>query len=361
VAGAATLAAQLEARDERGAEATLGQLLAREDASDTPLQTAAEALGKAGRKEWLARVQERMMRINPLNEQNALGLARTLHQLGRTEAARVPLEALAVRAMLNEDSLGKVAQAFVEIGDTERAGALFARAAHGDRFARNWNTLLQYARLQTKLGDFAGAKRTLRLSFSNPGNRNFVEIIEWLVAAGRLEQHEADCAEFGLTPPRVAELRRALVSYFEKAGQPANAIAVAEAHPDIVRPAMGPQLRKLAGAAGAFERVARLLGALAAQSESGGEFSRELARLHGDWAQAEETAGRPDSALAHLRTAHERHPDLADIALRLSARQAAHGDRQAAMETLESYLAVATNAGEMEAARVQLAKLRGGG
>ena len=266
-AGAATLAAQLEARDDRAAEATLEQMLAREDASESPLQNAAEALEKAGRREWLARVQERLVRVNPLNEQNALGLARTLHQLGRTDAARAQLELLALRAALNEDSLGKVAQGFADIGDTPRALALYAQASRSDRFARNWATLLQYARLQTKLGDFAGAKRTLRLAFSNPGNRTFVEIIEWLVAAGRLENHEAECADFALTPPRLAALRRALVGYFEKAGQAANAIGIVEAHPGIIQPAMGPQLRALAGMAGDYERVARLFARVAGQSE----------------------------------------------------------------------------------------------
>jgi predicted Zn-dependent protease len=361
LAGAATLAAQLEAGDASAAEATLEQLLAREDASESPLQAAAEALEKAGRKEWLARVQERLVRINPLNEQNALGLAKTLHQLGRTDAARAQLELLVLRAALNEDSLGKVAQGFADIGDTPRALALYAQASRGDRFARNWATLLQYARLQTKLGDFAGAKRTLRLAFSNPSNRTFVEIIEWLVAAGRLDGHEMECADFALTPPRLADLRRALVAYFEKAGQAANAIGLLEAHPGIVRPSMGPQLRKLAGMAGDHERVARLIESLMTQRELPDEYSLELARLHADWAQAELTAGRSDSALTHLRTAHQRHPELADIALRLSALQAERGDRNAAMETLESYLAVATNAAEIETARAQLVKLRAGG
>lgn len=360
-AGAATLAAQLEAGDARASEATLEQLLAREDASEPPLQAAAEALEKAGRREWLARVQERLVRVNPLNEQNALSLARTLHQLGRTDAARVQIELLALRAALNEDSLGKVAQGFADIGDTARAQALYTQASRGDRFARNWATLLQSARFQTKLGDFAGAKRTLRHGFSNPANRTFIEIVEWLVAAGRLDRHEAECADLALTPPRLAELRRVLVGYFEKAGQAANAIGLVEAHPGIIRPSMGPQLRKLAGEAGEYERAARLFERLAAQREVPDEYSLELARLHNDWAQADLTAGRPDAALAHWRTARQRHPELAEIAMRLSALQDERGDRKGAIETLESYLAVATNAKEIETARTRLAKLRAGG
>ena len=55
---------------------------------------------------------------------------------------------------------------------------------------------------------------------------------------------------------------------------------------------MGPQLRKLAGLAGDFERVARLFESLMAQSELPDDCSLELARLHGDWAQAELTAGQ---------------------------------------------------------------------
>ena len=360
-AGAALLAAQLEDSGKAGAGTTLNQLLAREDLNDSSLQTAANALEKAGDRESLARVQERLAQVNPLNEQNVINLAHTLQQLGRTDAARARLEILALRATLDEDSLGRVAQAFADIGDTERARALFAQAVRDDRFARNWGTRLQYARLQVSLSDFAGAKKILRVAFSVPANAGWDEIIGWLVAAHRLDHAAEETADFELSPPRLDELRRAVFAYFEKAGQPGNALALAEANPAFIRPEFSARLRKLAAAAHDFERGAKLLERLAAQTESPGEFSLELARLHGDWAQAESAAGKPENALAHLRVAHEQHPELFEIASRLSALQQERGDRQGSIETLESFLAVARNPGEIEQARAQLARLRSGG
>ncbi len=61
----------------------------------------------------------------------------------------------------------------MDIGDTPRAEALFAQAARDDRYARNWATLLPYARLQTSLGEFAEAKKTLRAAFSVPANVSY--------------------------------------------------------------------------------------------------------------------------------------------------------------------------------------------
>jgi len=360
-AGVAAVTGQAEAGDPAALKPVLDQLLAREDATDAILQTVAEALQKAGLREPLARVLERMTQLNPLTEKTTLDLARTLHQLGRNDEARARLEILALRAALNEDSLGQVAQAFLDLGDPERALALYAQAARGDRMARNWATLLQYARLQTKRGDFAGARKTLRTAFVHPANRDFVAIIEWLVAAGRLEEAEAETADFHLTLPRIVALRHALFGYFEKAGQPDRALALVEAHPEIAQPMLAPRLRQLASASRAFERVAKLLQGYAAQEEAADAFSVELARLFGDWAQQELTAGQADAALAHLRAAHERHPELFEIATRLSAVLAGRGERKAAMETLESFLALAKNPAEIEQARAQLAKLRTGG
>ena len=360
-AGVTEITALAEAGQPAAVPPLLEQLLSREDAPDTSLQTVAEALEKAGMREMLARVRERILRINPLNEKNALALARTLHQLGRTPEARAKLEQLALRAALNEDSLGPVAQAFAELGDTGRALALYAQAARSDRFARNWETLLRYARLQIQGGDFAGSKATLRTAFTHPANRDFIAIVEWLVAAGRLGQADAETADFQLTLPRLAGLRKVLFGYFEKAGQPGSALALAESHPEIVDPALAARLRKAAVAAGAYERGVALLEKCAAQAEVGGAFSVELARLQGDWAQSELAAGQAAPALAHLRLAHERHPELFEIAGPLSALLAQRGDRKAAIDTLESYLAVGKIPAEIEQARTQLAKLRAGG
>jgi tetratricopeptide (TPR) repeat protein len=316
-------------------------------------------LEKAGMRELLARVQDRMAQLNPLNEKNILGLARTLRQLGRMPEARAWLDRLALRAALNEDSLGPVAQGFADLGDTERALALYAQAARSDRFARNWETLLQYARLQMQKGDLAGAKTTLRCAFTHPANREFVVIIEWLVAAGKLAQADAEASNFQLTLLREAELRKALFGYFEKAGQPGNALALLEKHPEIADPPFAPRVRTAAVAAKAFDRGLAVLDKLASQAEAPEAYAVELARLQGEWAQSELAAGDATAALAHWRLAHERRPELFEIAAPLSSLQAQQGDRKSAIETLQSYLAVGKVPAELERARAQLAKLKG--
>jgi tetratricopeptide (TPR) repeat protein len=119
-------------------------------------------------------------------------------------------------------------------------------------------------------------------------------------------------------------------------------------------------LRQAAKAERSFERAAKLLEKHAEQTEAG-EYSLELARLHGDWAEAASAEGQPASALTHLRMAHESHPELFDVARRLSAMLAGQGDRKGAMQTLESFLALGKDPAEIEQARAQLAKLRAGG
>jgi tetratricopeptide (TPR) repeat protein len=368
-AGIALLNAELQAGDKTAAAATVEHLLARDDVNDAWLQLAADALEKAHLTEWLARVEERMAQINPLNEQNSLLLARTLRQLGRKDAARSTLDLLALRATLSDDTAtqregvseelaAKVAGAFIEAGDLERARTMFAQAMRSDPFARNYPTLLQYAQLQTRMGDAEEAKNTLRVAFANPANHTFDAIIDWMAATGHLDRFETESDDFELPPARVTELRRALFARFAKSGQVASACALLEEHPDLLRDEMIGSLRSMAGKNRDFAAVAEVLEKLAALGAP--EASSGLAQLYGDWGQAE-AAEHPEAALAHLRKAHDLRPELAEVALNLSALQMTRGDRQSAVETLESFLAVAKNPAEIEKVRAQLAKLKTGG
>jgi tetratricopeptide (TPR) repeat protein len=360
-AGVTLLASQVDTGDKNELRTTLDQLLSRDDASETWLGNAAEALEKSGELDALARVRERIAKVNPLDEQNFVKLAHTLQELGRPDAARAPLELLAQRAALNEDSLGRVAAGFADLGDRERAGRLYAEEERRDPFGRNWGVLLEYARLQSSEKAFSEAKKTLKIAFSVPANRGWTEIIDWLVAARRLDHADEELAGFNLTPAREEEFRRALFGYFEKAGQPGDALALAEAYPNILRASWASRLRKVAVDAHEFARGGKLLEILAAQSDVSQHYSREWSLLQGDWAQSEASSGQVDSAIAHLKAARERHPEIWEVASRLSALQQQRGDRTGAIETLESFLAVGKTPGEVEQARRQLAKLRNGG
>jgi hypothetical protein len=215
--------------------------------------------------------------------------------------------------------------------------------------------------LQTNLGEFEEARNTLRTAFGVPANVGYDEIIHWMVAAHRLDAAAEESGDFDLSPGRRAELRRALFAYFEKANLPAKALALAEAAPNFVVPSWSGRLRAAAAAAQEFERGAKFLEKLASQASNPGDYSLDLALLLGDWARTEVAAGKADSALGHLKTAHEQRPELFEITWRLSNLQQERGDRQGAIQTLESYLAVAKNPAETEKARALLAKLHAGG
>ena len=360
-AGVTILASQLEAGERKAADATLAQILARDDAPAAWLLRAADALEKAKLSEPLVTVLERLVQLDPADGRHALRLASTLRQLGRADAARAALEPLAVRAAVSDDLAGKVAHAFADLGDEARARTFYAEAMRRDPFARNTEIFLEAARRQVAVQDFAAAKKTLRAAFANPGNRHFAAIIDWLAAAEKMERFDAACGEFGLTAPRLLALRRALFAYFDRGSQAAHALALVGAHPDILRPGMAARIREMAKAQAAFEVAAALLEKIMAQAGEVPDLSLALAQIYGDWAAADLLAGQADAALAHLRKARERRPDVADIALRLSALQAERGDRRGAVQTIEAFLAVARDAGEIEQARAQLAKIRAGG
>ena len=360
-AGVMILSAQLESDERKAAETTLAQLLTRDDPPDAWWLRAADTLEAAKLREPLVRLLERMAQLNPMDEQPTLRLSRTLQQLGRTDAARAVLEPLATRAALSDDLAGKVARAFAELGDATRARPLYTEALRRDPFARNTEVFLEAARLQAAAKDFAAAKKTLRAAFANPANRRFDAIIDWMVAAEKMDRFDAASAEFGLTTPRLLALRRSLFAYFDRGSQAARALALVEAHPEILRPGMAARLREMAKGQAGFEPVVAMLEKVMSQAGESPDLSLALAQLYGDWAAADLLDGQPDAALAHLRKARERRPDVAEIALRLSALQVERGDRRGAIQTLQTFLAVAHNAAEIEQAQAALAKIRAGG
>ena len=354
-AGLSLLKIECEAGNKQAAISVVERLLARDDASDAWLQIAADELEKAPLQESLIRVQERLAQINPLNEQNALNLAHSLRQMGRKEAAGAVMDTLALRAALSDELAAKVADGFAQAGELKRACALFAQGMRGDPYARNYAMLIQYAQLQSQMGDLSAAKKTLRVAFTNPGNRNFDPIIDWIVASNRLDHYDAELLDFRLSPARITEARLAAFAYFEKSNQAANATALVDSHPEILRSGLLARLRSVASKNRYFPAVAALLEKLSAQTNP--NASLELSKLFGEWADSE-TATDPKAALAHLRKARDLHPELFDIVSRLSKLQNDIGDRRASIETLESFLANAKNSGEIEKARAQLANLK---
>jgi tetratricopeptide (TPR) repeat protein len=369
-AGAVLLAAELKNGDRKAGEETFNQLMARDDAGEVWLYRLAGVLESApapdgaapvaAEPEWVARVREKLARTNPASEQLALDWARALEQLGRKDEARAVLEKLAVRIAIFDEFAGKVAQAFADLGDRDRAARLFVQAMRNDPYVRNYQAWLDYARLQLARQDLAGAKRTLRTAYSNPANRDFGVLIEWLAAAGRLDQAESEVAEFGLSPARRIAVRRALFARFAEERKLAAATALVKTHPETLTPAIAATLRELAKADTAFEEVAAIFEEMA-QQPSGSELTLELARLYADWAATEVAVSKTDSALDHLGRAHKHRPEVFEIARDLATLQSQTGAKKAAIDTLVSYLSAGKNPADLEKAEELLARLKTGG
>ena len=360
-AGAVLLSTELKTAP-KAAEETLGQLLARDDAGEVWLYRVAGVLEDANQREWAVRVRERLALTNASSEQLTLDWAHALQQLGRTADARAALERLAMRAAINSEISGKIAQAFADLGDRDRARELYADALRNDPYVRNFPVYLDCARFQLAEKNLAGAKRTLRIAYGNPAVRDFAPLIAWLAAAQRLDEAETDLVEFGLSPSRLTDARRALITQFLENKKLPAAVALIQAHPEAMTTSMAAALRQLAMGDRRFDDVAAIFETLAKQQPAGSELTLEMARLYGDWAAAESTAGKVDPALAHLRRAHELRPDVFELARDLAILQSQNGGAKAAIETLESYLA-APSGKPADAAKAQelLAKLKSGG
>ena len=359
-AGAVLLVSELKGGDPKAAEETLGQLLARDDAGEVWLYRVAGALESASQKAWAGRVREKLARTNPASEQLTLDWARALHEIGRTAEARGVLEKLALRSAINDEISGKIAQACLDFGDRDRARALFTTAIQNDPFVRNYSLYLDFARMQIAEKNFAGARRTLRSAYGNPATRDFLPLIEWLAAAGRLDQTEAEIAEFGFPPARLAEARGVLFAHFAGTKNLPAAVALMQSHPEILTPVTGALLRQLAASQPRFDEAIAIFETALKQQPDANELAVEFAKLLGESAAHDVAAGRIDPALAQLRRARDLRPELFEIARDLAVLQSQNGAAQAAVETIESYLAAAGDRADTRA-KEMLTKLKAGG
>jgi len=359
-AGAILLIAENKAGDTPGATQTLGQLLAREDASEAWLSRLAGALDIAEQKEWALQVRKKLAQTNPTNEQHLLDWARALHQLERIPEAHAVLARLAQRAAISEETSGRTAQTCAELGARDLARRLFLQATRFDPYVRNPQVWLDFARLQLGDKDWTAARRTLRTAYGNPGTREFAPLVEWLAAAGRVEAAEEDFSAFGLTGTRLTEARRALFVHLAGRKSRAPAVALIEAHPEMLNAATAAALRTLAEADQRFDEVIVIFENALKQAPQP-EIAVELARTLAASAARELAAGRVDPALAQWRRAHELQPALFDVARNLAVLQSQNETSQAAQQTLESFIAATNNPSERIKAEELLARLKAGG
>ncbi len=199
------------------AEGVLTQLLARRDLSLPEVDRLIGACEAAGQKKWLGLVQERGVEMNALDDHRLVAWIRTLHQTQGTEQACAAFDRWSPRLWLSTDSAALGGEMCAELGRLDHAEALFRHAIRHDTFNREPNTRIQYARLKRRKGELAQARTLLVQAFGNPGQRDFRELVEWLAAAGKLDDFEDELPAFALSEQQTILFRQALPQPPEKA------------------------------------------------------------------------------------------------------------------------------------------------
>ncbi|MHA3770731.1 tetratricopeptide repeat protein [Verrucomicrobiota bacterium sgz303538] len=351
-AGQALIGLHLEAKENAAIAAVVTQLLARPEASAPLLEGIANQLENTAPPALLARIHERLTKINPLDDERVIAWARALNQAGNREAALCVLDRWGARAWLSDDSAGKIAQAYVELEANGKADSLFAHAIEQDIPRRNFRTLLDYARLQRERRNFPKAHYLLRAAFRQPACREYGEIVAWMSAADQMEQVEQALASLHLPGSAAIPLRQAVFNFYSDQGKASEALQVISAHPEIGTPSVLAKLRPLASRSGAYATCAEILEKSLANA--GGEKNAlvcsSLALLHSDWADARFKAGNQAEALTHYRRATEIQPDLFPAVKRLAAFHERNGAVNDAVQVLERFIKVTKDQREREQA-----------
>lgn len=349
-AGAALVEWKLTRKDTRGADAVCTKLLARDDLGENVLQKLIGVLEKEARSELRAEALGRFARLNPLDFQRTIDWARALHGLGRTTQAVAVLDELSLRGVVSEELPGKVAAAFAEFGQKDRARAMYEQAIASDPAGRYYRVHLDFAKFSADAGDFWGAKKLLRSAFRNPANREFGDLASIFIAEGQLASFDSEVARFAFEPNRAAAARRALFLKLASLGSRDAAAALAEAHPEMLDAGAAAKLRAMFGAD--FARCAAVFEKLRSQSTPSPLWlDGELAALFAAWAEADLQSLQTDSAIAHLRRGHDLVPGDFAMAQRLSGLFAGRGDKKLAVATLERFIAASNSATDKDRAR----------
>lgn len=201
------------------AEAVLTQLLERRDLAIPEVDRLTGAFEAAGRLDWLARVQQRAVEMNALDDERLIAWIRTLHQAYGTDRARAALDRWSPRLWLSEESAALGGEMYAELGARQPAEALFLHAIRHDPFGRNARVRIQFARLKRLQGDLRGAQALLLQAYRNPTQNDFQELIEWLSAAGKLDAYEAELAAFALSDHQTRLFKQALARHSDAARQ----------------------------------------------------------------------------------------------------------------------------------------------
>jgi hypothetical protein len=330
-------------RKEKDAEKTFTELLNRSDLTETWLRALVSPLLTANRLDLAARIRQRLLEANPLDDARVIDLVETLDRAGRRADAIAALTKWGARARIFEDFAPKVAEAWLRLGQPELAESLLRNIAGPDAIVRAYHPFLTYARLQLSQGRLREAKLSLRKAYRHPAAAEYDTLIDWLDAQGKRAGSDAELAPFGLSPFQLAGARRALFDSLEKKGLAGDALALLGAHPELFDRKMPARIRRLSAGSGKFPQGAELLQTTLSQGSAFPEITDELTLLFADWAEDDLSAGRSAEAVTHLQSAQDLRPALFEIAKKLWKLHRDRKEPDQARQALSRFLTAATD------------------
>lgn len=319
------------------------------DAGEPTAYLVQAALLDKGRADLAGPLIERLSRRLPQNEQYALAWVRALWKAGQlAEADRVCAELSAaspVRGNIEE----RIARLFLDLGDRARALAWYRRVEPNTSAEAH----LALARLGIEHRDLPAARRELRAAYRMSETADLTPLVDWLGAAGRLEdERRAPGGDFPLSPRERGALAVLIFDRLADGGNPKAARRMAMAHPEWL--AAAPELAgRLCAGASREERpgiIAALEGAVVQRDPPPPRLERELAE-----ACVRRAAEVPEEAPTLLARAHGLRPDDFDIARKLAERLLADHQPARAAEALQAFTGKDALPADQQAARALLA------
>jgi tetratricopeptide (TPR) repeat protein len=355
-AGAALARRQMSKGEVEPAKETVKKLLARADTTGGTLSRLASQAQATGQKAIQLRLAEDGARRSWPFAEGMIHWVQMLDGQGHREKAR---ETLALYDWLAAYAGGMelLAEAWLRLGDGERARRFYQMAWKQDALALSSSEVAGMARVQLTAGRQEAARILLRRAFADPGCREYASLVDYLAGAtNQLGRWREAVREFGLSGAREHEFAGALFGYFEKAGRGKEALHVVAETPTLVVPSQDSmretpsaeeitsgRLRALARKTGGFAETAKVLDQIAAAGVA--EARAERAAL-----EADRVASINEPAGVYWKEAFVLVPANWEYARNLAEAQVAEGKTKAARGTLERFLSVSMNPREKAAA-----------
>jgi len=354
-AGAAWFVWQAGRDEAGGAAKTWAQLVTHPALDVSALQTVLESFPENAPNRLT--VLEKLARSDAADPKRLTTWAEALLAAKKGDQAKAVGAELAARAVFNPDLLGSAAELFLMLGDGAHAREFYRRATAMDPAGQKVDLHFSYVRLLLQQKQFADARTELRLLSRNPAARTVPVILEYLAAAGHLDDYDQHLADFPLAMAAWLELRNAVFGAQLERRNLAGAVRMVENFPFLLDGTGAKRLREAAKASQQFEGVVLVMENVVAQGAK--DVERELAELLADWAEADLAALQVDAALTRLDRAHALLPGSWRVAEQLVKLRLERQEPQLAAKVLQAFLATDPTEAERDKAQQMLTRISG--